>query len=133
MKKYIHLAIVTIITIIILGSCKKENSEAQKIILEMSKCTRYQSQHFLLFALIHLSPIAGARKGAMHTSAGYTAVQLSIKTGELSYQSFSLSTEANHTTSSPANDTLLNGYTIRLVKVLHYPNIDMPQPVEYRE
>ena len=36
--------------------------EAQKIILEMSKCTRYQQQHFLLFALIHLSPIAGARK-----------------------------------------------------------------------
>ena len=107
MKKYIHLAIVTIITIIILGSCKKENnSEAQKIILEMSKCTRYQQQHFLLFALIHLS-------------------------GELSYQSFSLSTEANHTTSSPANDTLLNGYTIRLVKVLPYPNIDMPQPVAY--
>lgn len=63
MKKYIHLAIVTIITIIILGSCKKENnSETQKIILEMSKCTRYQQQHFLLFALIHLSPIAGARK-----------------------------------------------------------------------
>ena len=70
-------------------------------------------------------------KGAIYPSAGYTAVQLSIKTGELSYQSFSLSTEANHTTSSPANDTLLNGYTIRLVKVLPYPNIDMPQPVAY--
>lgn len=134
MKKNIFLVVSGLVYLIGTESCSKVNSkEPQNKIIKIRSCASITETEYPVICYDSLITESRCPIGVACPTIGFAVVKLSFKNGAGLTQSFSLSTLAGAQLPMPPNDTTINGFNVKLVNVLPYPDIlALPHPDSYK-
>jgi hypothetical protein len=126
MKKISNVIVFPLACVLSFCSCKKAGEQAtQTKTIEKNTCIAITGNTLPVICFDSLINDSRCPADVVCGSAGYAVVKLGIKNKAGTTQQFSLSIGMGQN-AIPPNDTIINGYHIKLADVLPYPLVSAP-------